>query len=119
MTTTAVASPPKPADIERAALDLLVRAPELATGRTELREVLQDLAGALQLAGALAGLSWDDARMVVASIAFDAVMVDDPVGSLRHRANAVEDGWWGSGFLDDQAGVAHAIRTAADVIEML
>ncbi|MDM3973274.1 hypothetical protein QRB36_03725 [Mycobacterium marseillense] len=46
-----------PADPEAAALDLLVNAAEAATSSTAFRAVLQDLAGALHAASALAGLA--------------------------------------------------------------
>src|SRR4051812_5499383 len=88
---TAISTPP--ADPESAALDLIVHAAE-AVGSTALRAVLQDLAGALQVEGALAGLAWDDARLAAAGIAYDALTSDDPVGSLQIRAGSMRAGYW-------------------------
>lgn len=82
--TTTISTPPT--DPESAALDLLVEAAETAAGSTAFRAVLQDLAGALQIEGALAGLAWVDARLVAVAIAYDALTDDDPVVSLRMRA---------------------------------
>jgi hypothetical protein len=74
-----------PADPESAALELLVQSAEAATGSTAFRAVLQDLAGALHVEGALAGLAWVDARLVAGAVSFDACTCADPVGSLRRR----------------------------------
>jgi hypothetical protein len=84
------ASPP--ADPESAALDLIVQAAEAATGSTAFRAVLQDLAGALHAEGALAGLTWRDARLVAAAISYDSCVVDDPARSLRSRSASLRAG---------------------------
>lgn len=116
-TNTATYTPPtNPADPEAAALDLIVRATETATGSTAFRAVLQELAAALQAEGALAGLRWDDAKLAAAAIAFDVVMSPAPVRSLRTRAECVLDGWPAT---VDQAATARALNTAASLVAEL
>lgn len=103
-----------PADPEGAALALLVQAAEAATGSAAFRGVLQDLAGLLQIDGALAGLAWVDARLVAGSVSFDVCTAADPVGSLRRRAAAVRAGR--GPRCVDPAGVAQALDVAATLL---
>jgi hypothetical protein len=110
--TTTISTPPT--DPESAALDLLVRAAETATGSTEFRAMLQDLAGSLHAEGAFARLAWADARLVAAAVSFDAYTAADPVVSLRRRAAAVRAGR-GPGCAD-RACVAQALEVAATVL---
>lgn len=107
-----------PLDPEAAALDLLVRAAETATGSTAFREPMQDLAGALHAEGALAGLVWGDARLVAASIGHDACTLGDPVRALRNRAATVRAGTWGA-WCADPEGVAQALGTAATILDVM
>ena len=113
--TTAISTPP--ADPESAALDLLVRAAETATGSTAFRAVLQDFAGALHAEGAFAGLAWADAQLVAAAVSFDACTAADPVGSLRRRAAAVRAGR--GPHCVDPAGITHALDVAATVLDVM
>lgn len=113
MTTAMYRPPTDPADPEAAALNLIIEAAETATGSTAFRAVLQDLAGLLQVEGALAGLTWPDAKLAAAAIAFDAVMSPRPARSLRTRADCVLDGWPAT---VDRASVARALRTAAVLV---
>jgi hypothetical protein len=106
-----------PADPESAALDLLVRAAETATGSTAFRAVLQDLAGALQAEGALSGLAWSDARLVAAAVSFETCTAADPVESLRRRAAAVRSGR--GPRCVDPVGIAQALDVAATVLEVM
>lgn len=76
-----------PTDPESAALDLLVRIAETRPRATALHAVMRELAGALQLDGALAGLAdLADARLTAATIAEVVVSTEDPAGALRIRA---------------------------------
>lgn len=104
-------------DPESAALDLLVRVAETATGSTAFRAVLQDVAGALHAESALAGLAWSDARLVAAAVSFDACTAADPVGSLRRRAAAMRTGRGPRSV--DPAGVAQALDVAAAVVDVM
>ena len=114
MTTTISTTP---ADPESAALDLIVDAAEAATGSTAFRAVLQDLAGALHVEAALAGLAWTDARLVAAAVSFDACTAADPVRSLRRRAAAVRTGR--GPRCVDPAGIAQALDVAATVLDLM
>lgn len=105
------------ADPEAAALELLVDAAEVATGSAAFRAVLQDVAGALQVEGALAGLAWADAQLVAAAVSFDACTAADPIGSLRGRAAAVRAGR--GPRCVDPAGIAHALDVAATVLDVM
>ncbi|RDH75496.1 amino acid aminotransferase [Mycolicibacterium moriokaense] len=113
--TTAIGVPP--ADPESAALELLVDAAETATGSAAFRAILQDLAGLLHAEGALAGLAWEDARLVAAAVSFDACTAADPVGSLRRRAAAMRTGR--GPRCVDSAGIAQAIDVAATVLDTM
>jgi hypothetical protein len=106
-----------PADPESAALELIVQAAEAATGSSAFRAVLQDLAGALHVEGALAGLAWVDARLVAAAISYDACTAADPVGSLRLRAAAVRAGR--GPRCVDPGGVVQALDVAATVLDVM
>lgn len=114
--TTIISMPPT--DPETAALDLLVDAAETATGSTAFRAALQDLAGALQVEGAFAGLAWDDARLAAAAIAYDALTDDDPVGSLRIRCGSLRAGYW-DGHCAHPEGIATALDVAATVLDVM
>lgn len=113
--TTVVDTPS--ADPESAALDLLVRAAETATGSTAFRAVLQDVAGVLHAEGALSGLEWSDARLVAAAVSFDTCTADDPVRSLRRRAATVRAGR--GPRCVNPVGVAQALDVAATVLDVL
>ncbi|EFG79568.1 hypothetical protein HMPREF0591_0545 [Mycobacterium parascrofulaceum ATCC BAA-614] len=106
-----------PADPESAGLELLVQAAEDATGSTAFRAVLQDLAGALGVERALAGLAWPDARLVAAAVSFDVCTAPDPVGSLRRRAATVRAGR--GPRCANRAGIAQALDVAATVLDVM
>jgi hypothetical protein len=106
-----------PTDPESAALDLLVRSAETATGSTAFRAVLQDLAGALHAEGALAGLAWSDARLVAAAVSFEACSAVDPVGALRRRSVTVRAGRGPQCV--NLGGVAQALDLAATVLDVM
>jgi hypothetical protein len=113
--TSAISIPPT--DPESAALDLIVRIAEAVPGASALRAVLQDLAGALQIEGALAGLAtMADARLAAATIAEAACTADDPVGSLRIRAASMRAGCWGHHCSE---GLAQALDAAATVLDVM
>ncbi len=113
--TTTIGAPP--ADPESAALDLIVQAAE-AIGSIELRAVLENLAGALQVEGALAGLLWDDARLAAVAIAYDALTDDDPVGWLRIRAGSMRAGYWDRHCASPES-IAQALDVAAAVLDVM
>jgi hypothetical protein len=113
--TTSFETPP--ADPESAALELLVRSAETATGSTAFRAVLQDVAGALHAEGALVGLAWSDARLVAAAVSFDACTAADPVASLRRRAAALRTGR--GPRCVNPAGIAQALDVAATVLDVM
>lgn len=73
---------------------------------------------ALQVEGALAGLPWDDARLVAAAIAYDACTDNDPVGSLRSRAGSMRASYWNRHCANPE-GIAQALDVAATVLELL
>jgi hypothetical protein len=106
-----------PTDSESAALELLVRSAETATGSAAFRAVLQDVAGALHAESVLAGLVWSDARLVAAAVSFDACTAADPVGSLRRRAAAMRTGH--GPRCVNPAGIAQALDVAATVLEVM
>ncbi|BCP05884.1 amino acid aminotransferase [Mycobacterium sp. 5-140-3-2] len=114
--TTTYTPPADPADPEAAALELIVEAAEAATGSAAFRAVLQELAGLLQVEGALAGLTWRDAKLAAAAIAFDVVMSPTPARSLRTRTNRILDEWPAT---VEQASVARALNTAAALVSGL
>lgn len=113
--TTIISTPP--ADPESGALELLVDAAETATGSTAFRAVLQDLAGALDVEGALSGLAWPDARLVAAAVSFDVCTAGDPVRSLRGRAAVVRAGR--GPRCVNPAGIAQALDVAATVLDVM
>ncbi|MFZ1178804.1 MAG: hypothetical protein WAO15_21605 [Mycobacterium sp.] len=54
--------------------------------------MLQDFCGLLDAEGALAGLSWHDARHIAAAVALDACYHDDPAEVIRGRARNQPNG---------------------------
>jgi hypothetical protein len=76
--TTTYAVPTNLADPESAALDLIVQLPAALLGTSAFTPVLQDFCGLLHAEGALAGLSWNDARHITAAVSLDACHDDDP-----------------------------------------
>lgn len=106
-----------PTDPESAALDLLVRVAEIATGSTAFRAVLQDVAGALHAEGALSGLAWSDARLVAGTVSFETCTAGDPVESLRRRAVAVRAGRGPD--CADRRGIAQALDVAALTLSLM
>jgi hypothetical protein len=113
--TSTYTVPDNPADVEAAALDLIVRLPGRIMQTDALTEVLQDYCGALHAEGAFAGLSWADAKHIAAAVAFDAVTRDDGAEFLRNRARMVLAGTDNMAW-QDRAGAARALNTAAAVL---
>ncbi|BCQ08432.1 hypothetical protein JMUB5695_01864 [Mycobacterium heckeshornense] len=108
-----------PADVERAALDLLIEVPLMMAKEPDtgpLAAVMRELAAILAAEGVFTGLSWFDARHAATAIAFDAVARDDGPGFLRGRAERAETGGDGMSW-DDPAGMARAFRIAAEVLD--
>lgn len=118
MTTTTYSVPINPADPETAALDLIVRLPAALLATDAFTPVLQDFCGLLHAEGALAGLSWHDARQIAAALALDACQHDDPAEVIRGRARHVLAGSDGTTWRDRQ-GAVRALNTAASVLEHL
>jgi hypothetical protein len=83
MTTYTV--PTDPPDPESAAQDLIVQLPATLLDTSAFTSVLQDLCGLLHAEGALAGLSWHDARQIAAAMAFDYDRAPGPRGQLNRR----------------------------------
>ena len=79
------------------------------------RDALQDFASLLHAEGALAGLSWHDARHAATAIVVDAVNRDDAAQSLRGRADRARDGSDGMPW-DDREGMVRALSIGAQVL---
>ena len=109
--------PDDPPDPETAALELLVRMPELVgKGSPSVRAVLQEFAGLLQAENAFTGLSWHDAKHAAVAIVADSINCDDPARTLRRRARGAL--WRIDGMQwDDRHGTARALDIAADMLD--
>lgn len=116
MTTSTYVQPDNPPDPEVAALDMIVRLPVhvLGDGRPP-RGLLQELATALQLEGAFAGLSWHDARHAAVAVVMDFIARDDAAGFLLRRAGRAIDGSDGMSW-DDPAAMSRAMTIGAKVV---
>ncbi len=110
-------SPPEnPADVEAAALELIVRLPaEVLHVPPEGCEALQEFCGVLQLEGCFADLSWADAKAIAAAVSFDACTRDDAADFLRNRArnalSGVDNMPW-----ENREAAARAMNIAARVL---
>jgi hypothetical protein len=114
--TTTYDVPTNPADVEAAALELIVRMPgEVLHTPAEMIEVLQEFCGMLQLEGCFAGLCWADAKNIAAAVAFDAITRDDAADFLRNRARNVLAGTDNMPW-ENRDGVARALNIAATVL---
>lgn len=116
MTNSMYTPPADPPDVEVAALDLIVRAAEAATGSTAFRAALQDIAGQLQLERAFTGLAWADARLIAAAISIAACTQDDPAAALRGRAAAAATSSDGVAWCD-RAATMRSLDIAAAVLD--
>ena len=117
---TSYTVPADPADVEHAALDLIVHAPSQMLDSTpeQLRplvELMQDFCGALQVEQALAGLAWHDAKHVAVAVAFDLCCRDDAADFLRRRAGNALSGADGIPWLNPERA-AHAFTVAARLL---
>jgi len=114
---TAYTVPDCPTDPEAAALDLIVRLPAQLLHTDALTAVLQDYAGLLHAEGAVAGMSWHDAKHAVTAIMVDALTRDDAAQFLLKRAERAldrsDDMAW-----DDPAAMARALTIAATVLRV-
>ncbi len=114
--TSEYAVPDDPADPEAAALELSVMVPTEVLGHdSPPRDALQDLASLLHAEGALAGLSWHDARHAATAIMYDAINCDDAARSLLRRAERVRDGSDNMAW-DDRAAMVRALTIGAQVL---
>jgi hypothetical protein len=116
------AIPDHPADPETAALELIVRLPSALSARLAdsaeacgLTEILQDYCGVLQIEGAFAALSWDDAKRIAVAICFDICNRDDPAAFIRGRASRMLEGTDNTEWNDREAS-ARALSIAARVL---
>jgi hypothetical protein len=108
--------PTNPADVEAAALELIVRMPgDILHAPAEITEVLQEFCGVLQLEGCFAGLSWIDAKAIAAAVSFDAVTRDDAADFIRNRARNVLAGTDNMPWENPEAA-ARALNIAATVL---
>ena len=108
--------PDDPDDPETAALELIVRVPTDVLGHDwPPRDALQDLASLLHAEGALAGLSWHDARHAATAIVVDAITRDDAAEFLRGRADRARDGSDNMEW-DDREAMARALTIGAAVL---
>jgi hypothetical protein len=105
--------PDDPADPQAAALELIVRLPEVVMNDSGAREALQELTAMLDAETAFAGMSWHDAKHAAAAIMVDALERDDAPERLRARAQRVgHDGMtW-----DNPAKMARALSIGATVL---
>jgi hypothetical protein len=118
MTTTDYTVPDNPADVEAAALELIVRLPGQIMHTDALTEVLQDYCGALHAEGALAGLSWADAKNVAAVVSFDVATREDAADFIYNRARNVLAGTDNMPWENREAAV-RALNIAATVLGLL
>jgi hypothetical protein len=81
--------PTAPADVESAALELIVRLPADILHTTAFTTVLQDYCGVLHAEGAFADLSWADAKNIAAAVSRDIISRDDAADFIRNRARNV------------------------------
>jgi len=113
---TAYTVPDTPTDPEAAALELIVRTPEVCMDAPAgVCEILQEFCGVLQLEGCFTGLSWADAKQIAAAVAFDAVTRDDAPDFIRNRARNVLAGTDNMPW-QDRERAARALNIAATVL---
>lgn len=114
--TTAYTPPDNPADPEAAALDLIVRLPGAVLGRDwPPLDVLQEFAQVLQIEGALAGMSWHDAKHAAVAIIADVMNQADAAAALLRRADRALDGSDGMSW-NDPAAMSRALTVGAKVL---
>jgi hypothetical protein len=114
--------PDDPADACAAALQLIVRLPEITLGERHhewkiLRQLLQEITAMLDAENAFAGMSWHDAKHAATVILVDTINEDDAADSLRRRADRVLDGT-DSMTWDDSAKMVRALSIAAAVLAL-
>lgn len=107
--------PDNPPDPESAALELIVRMPEVILGDTGAREILQELTAMLDAEGTFTGMSWNDAKHAAVAIVVDALHRDDAHTFLLGRARRARDGSDGMRW-DDPAAMERALTIGAKVI---
>jgi hypothetical protein len=115
MTQAAFTVPNFPADVEAAALDLIVRMPEEVMHTSAVREILQEFTTVLHAEGCFAGLAWDDAKAVAAAVAFDAIFRDNGPDFLRNRARNALSGADNMAW-ENREAAARAMNIAATVL---
>ena len=99
----------EPADIESAALELMVEVGQIwAPDSAELREVLQDLAGLMQVENVLAALDWNDARHVIGALGYD--LVSGAEDAVLARSLQVQTGAGAAPLHDPKAVGAALLR---------
>jgi hypothetical protein len=114
MTTVTYTIPDDPPDPETAALELIVRLPQLLN-TDAFTQVLQAYYGLLHLEGAFTGLPWADAKQIAAAISFDVMTRDDPAAVLRSRVDDVLAGRYGMSWKNPERAV-RALNIAATAL---
>jgi hypothetical protein len=107
--------PDHPDNPEAAALELIVRMPEVVTGDASARDILQELTSMLEVEGTFTGMSWHDAKHAAVAIVVDALERDDSAEFLLGRARRARDGSDGMRW-DDPAAMERALTIGAKVI---
>jgi hypothetical protein len=107
--------PDSPADVEAAALELIVRLPADILHTTAFTTVLQDYCGALRAEGTFVGLAWADAKAIAAAVSFDVISRDDAADFLRNRSRNALSGADNMEW-ENSVGAARALYTAATVL---
>jgi hypothetical protein len=117
MTTPTYTVPENPVDPEAAALELIVRMPEVVgvDAPSHLTELLQEFTMALDVGGAFTGLSWHDAKHAAAAMVADLIERDDPAAFLRFRATLAASGADNMTW-DDRDAMVRALNVGAEVL---
>lgn len=116
MSAPTYAVPENPADPEAAALELIVRMPEVVgVNVPSLATLLQEFTMALDVSGAFAGLSWHDAKHAAAAMTADLIERDDPAAFLRYRATLAATGEDNMAW-DDRDAMVRALTVGAEVL---
>jgi len=116
--STTYTVPDNPADPEAAALELIVRMPDIVGRSTpHLREVVRELSMLLEIERAFEGLSWHDAKHAAVAIIADAMSQDDPVAFLRYRAVLAAAGEDRMAW-DDRDAMVRAFEVGAKVLSL-
>lgn len=94
-----------------------LQSPEVVTGDSGARKLLQYLAAILDAEGAFDGLSWHDAKHAATAIMADFLGRNDDADFLRARAQRAENGSDHMAW-DDPAKTARAFSIAAMLLAL-